>query len=155
MAMWALFFHILGALLLFSGIVLAATGFELARRRDRPSTVALLLHVSRIGAVLASIGAVTVLGFGLWMIELRGHRVGEPWIITALVLLALATTAGIAGGQRPKAARRLASALARRDDTASPELDRALSDRTSILLNYLAALLIVVILLLMVFKPGS
>lgn len=155
MAMWALFFHILGALLLFSGIVIAATGFELARRRDRPSDVALLLRMSRIGAVLVSIGTVTVVGFGLWMIELRGHSIREPWIVAAVVLLALATAAGIAGGQRPKAARRLASALARRDEIASAELGRALSDRASIVLNYFAASLIVAILFLMVFKPGS
>ena len=98
MAAWALFFHILAGVLVFSGMVVAAVGFELARRRQRPSEVALLLHASRIGARLVSAGMVAVVALGLWLVELRGHAVTEPWIVAALLLLVLATTAGIVAG---------------------------------------------------------
>jgi hypothetical protein len=52
----AFFFHILGVLLFVSGIVVAGAAFEVARRRQRPSEVALLLGLTRVGVVLVAIG---------------------------------------------------------------------------------------------------
>ena len=45
--------------------------------------------------------------------------------------------------------------LARTNDVVSPELERARRERAPLLMNYLAAAMVVVILFLMVFKPGS
>jgi hypothetical protein len=56
----ALFFHILGALLLVAGIVLAGAAFEAARRRERPAEIVLLLGLARIGVLLVAIGGLHI-----------------------------------------------------------------------------------------------
>jgi hypothetical protein len=48
--------HLLGALLFFGGALVAGVVFEAARRRERPIEVALLLGVTRIGALLVVLG---------------------------------------------------------------------------------------------------
>ena len=68
----ALFCHLLGVLLLTSGIVLAAVAFETARRRQEPAEIALILALARIGVLLVVPGALLVLGFGLWLVDLGG-----------------------------------------------------------------------------------
>lgn len=149
----ALFFHLLGALLFVAGIVVAGVGFETARRRRRPADVALLLGLSRVGVVLVSVGALVVLGFGLWLVDLGGFGYGAGWIDAALALYALALALGALGGRRPRQARRLAGALAAKDEPLTAELRALLADRPSMAANYAAALAVLAILALMVFKP--
>jgi len=50
----AFFFHIVGVMLFVAGIVLAGAAFEAARRRERPSEIALLLGLTRVGVVLVA-----------------------------------------------------------------------------------------------------
>lgn len=149
----ALFFHLLGVLAFVSGIVLAGVGFEAARRRDRPAEIALLLSLTRVGALLVALGALVVLGFGLWLVHLGGFSYGAGWIDTAIALYLLALALGGLGGQRPKHARLLASELAARGEAATGELRALLADRLSLAANYGAALCVLAILALMVFKP--
>ncbi len=153
-ATWALFFHLLGAFLFVSGAVVATVAFEAARRRRRPSEIALLLGLTRIGVLLVGLGGVTVLVFGLWLVHLEGFGYGAGWVVTALVLFVVLSVLGAIGGQRPKRARILAEELARTGDAETPELRALLDDRTTLVLNYLSALLLVTIVVLMVFKPG-
>ncbi len=150
---FALFLHLVGVLLFVSGIVLAGVGFEAARRRDHPAEIALLLGLTRIGAVLVAVGALVVLGFGLWLVHLEGFSYGAAWIDAALALYAVALILGGLGGQRPKQARLLANELAARGEPASDELRTLLADRPSLAANYAAALCVLAILALMVFKP--
>jgi len=49
-----MFSHLLGALLFVSGLVLAGAAFEAARRRQRPSEIALLLGLTRVGVLLVA-----------------------------------------------------------------------------------------------------
>jgi uncharacterized membrane protein len=149
----ALFLHLLGVLLFVSGIVLAGVGFEAARRRERPAEIALLLGLTRVGAMLVALGALIVLGFGLWLVHLEGFSYGAGWIDAALALYVLALLLGGVGGQRPKQARLLATELAARGDPATDELRGLLGDRPSLAANYAAALCVLAILGLMVFKP--
>jgi uncharacterized membrane protein len=149
----ALFLHLLGVLLFVSGIVLAGVGFETARRRASPAEVALLLGLTRVGALLVVVGALVVLGFGLWLVHLERFSYGTGWIDGALALYVLALVLGGLGGQRPKQARRLAGELAERGEPASDELRALLADRPSLAANYAAALCVLGILALMVFKP--
>jgi uncharacterized membrane protein len=149
----ALFFHLLGALLFVAGIVVAGVAFEAARRRDRPDEIALLLGLTRVGVALVGIGALLVLGFGLWLVHLGGFGYGAGWIDAALVLYVLALGLGALGGQRPKRARRLASELAAAGAPASPELRALLADRRSLAANYAASVAVLAILALMVFRP--
>jgi uncharacterized membrane protein len=149
----ALFFHLLGALLFVSGIVLAGAAFEAARRRERPAEIALLLGLTRIGVVLVGVGTLLLLGFGLWLVHLGHFGYGAGWVDAAIALFVVALALGAAGGRRPKEARRLAVKLAAQSSPASAELRALLNDRLSLAANYASAALVLGILVLMVFKP--
>jgi uncharacterized membrane protein len=151
----ALMFHLLGAFLLAAGTVLAGVAFEAARRRNEPQEIALLLGLTRIGVLLVAPGALLVLAFGLWLVDLGDWGYGSGWVVTALVLFALMAVAGAAGGRRPKRARKLAVRLRDTHEGSTPELRALLDDRAALAANYLAALLLVAIIVVMVFKPGS
>ena len=150
---WALFFHLVGAFLFFAGLTVAAVGQTAARRRTRPSEIALLLSAARGGVLLVGVGTVLLLAFGFWLLDLTGYGF-EGWIVAALALLGVALVAGGIGGQAPKRARRLAEGLAR-DDEPSPELERLLNSRLADALNMTAAAAAVAIVVLMVWKPGA
>jgi uncharacterized membrane protein len=149
----ALFFHLLGALLFVAGIILAGVAFEAARRRQRPADIALLLGLTRMGVALVGIGALLVLGFGLWLVHLGGFGYGAGWIDAAIVLYLAALALGAIGGRRPKQARRLATRLAAEDVPASAELRALLNEPLSLAANYTSAAAVLAILVLMVFQP--
>jgi uncharacterized membrane protein len=145
--------HLLGVLLFFGGALVAGVVFEAARRRNRPSEVALLLGVTRVGAVLVAVGALLTLGGGLWLAD-EVDQFGEAWLQVSLALFVLALVLGGLGGQRPKRARRLARRLAQDGDPADRELRRLLDDPLSLAANYASSALVLVILVLMVWQPG-
>lgn len=149
----ALFFHLLGALLFVAGIVLAGVAFEAARRKRRPADIALLLGLTRVGVALVGVGALLVLGFGLWLVHLDGFTYGTGWIDAAIALYVVSLTLGAIGGRRPKQARLLAARLAAEEQPASAELRTLLDDRLSLAINYASAVTVLAILVLMVFKP--
>ena len=151
----ALCFHLLGAFSLVSGTVVAAVGFESARRRSTCTEIALLLGLARVGAALVGGGTLLGGGFGLWLVALGHWGYGTPWVDAAIGVLALVAVLGSLGGQRPKQARRLATALAEQGAPPSDELRALLDDRVTITLNYLAAAALVAIVVLMAVKPGS
>lgn len=149
----ALFFHLLGAFMLVSGTVLAGAAFETARRRQSAVEIAALLSISRIGAMLVGVGALVVLGFGLWLIHLAGLRTSTGWISWAFILYVVAMALGGIGGRRPKEARLLATQLAAEGAPVSPELRGLLDDRASLVENYASGVAVLGIFVLMVFKP--
>lgn len=149
----ALFLHLLGALLFVAGIVLAGVAFEAARRRERPSEIALLLGLTRIGVVLVGIGALLLLAFGLWLVRLEHLSYGAGWISTSIVLYIVALGLGAVGGRRPKQARHLAARLAVESAPASPRLRSLLNDPVSLAVNYGSGIMVLAILVLMAFKP--
>lgn len=150
---WALFFHLLGAFVFVAGVVVAGVAFEAARRRRRPSEIALLLGLTRVGVLLVALGTALVLPFGLWLVHLDRIGYGTAWVDAALVLFVLAGVLGGVGGQRPKQARKLAAQIAPDDDAAISRLRALLDDRIALILNYLSAILVLTIVALMVFKP--
>jgi uncharacterized membrane protein len=154
-AEWALFFHLLGAFLFIAGVIVAGVIFEAARRRRRPSEIALLLGVARIGVLLVALGAVLVLAFGLWLVRLERFDYGAGWVVAALALFAVVVLLGGVGGQSPKRARKLATRLAKDEDLASDELRSLLDDPLARTVNYLSAALLFAIVALMVFRPGG
>jgi uncharacterized membrane protein len=150
---WALFFHVLGAFLFVSGVVVAGVAFEAARRRRAPSEVALLLGLSRIGVALVALGTLFLLPFGLWLVQLGHWGYGAGWVDAALALFVVMNILGAIGGRRPKRARVLAERLAHEGAAESAELRALLDDRVALLANYLSAALLVAIVVLMVLKP--
>lgn len=151
---WILFAHILAAFALFAGLSITTVSWHIAGNRPRPSEIALVLRLSRVGALTLSASTVLVLGFGLWLVELGGYSLTDGWIISALILLLVAVSAGTLGGQRPKKARAMAERLAEDNGAVPVELQKLLDDHTSAALNYLAAACMLGIVFLMVFKPG-
>lgn len=145
--------HLFGAFLFFGGALVAGVAFETAARRQRPSEVALLLGLARVGALIVVAGAVLVLGAGLWLAS-DVDQLGETWVLVSLALFLLSLVLGAIGGQGPKRARRLASRLAEAGDTTTSELQRLLADPLSRVANYASAALVLAILVLMVWQPG-
>ncbi len=145
--------HIFGVMVFSGGALLVGVVSETARRRGRPSEVALLLGLTRIGALIVVAGAVLVVGAGLWLAG-EVDQFGEAWLLTSLGLFVAALVLGALGGQRPKHARLLATRLADAGDEMTPELRRLLDDPLSLVANYGSSLLVVVILVLMVWQPG-
>ena len=148
----ALFFHLLGALLFVAGIILAGAAFEVARRRERPAEITLLLGLTRIGVVLVAVGGLLLPVFGLWLVHLGGFGYGSGWADAAIALYLVALALGGLGGQRPKQARRLATQLAAEQMPVSAELRTLLDDPLSRASNYGSLVIVLVILVLMVFK---
>lgn len=136
-----------------AGIVLAGAGFEIARRREQPGEIALLLGLARIGVLLVAAGTVLIATFGLWMVHLGKWGYGSGWVDASIGMFVVALALGGLGGQRPKKARRLASELAERNAAVNDELRALLDDRLSLAENYGSLLLIGVIVAFMVFKP--
>lgn len=153
---WALLLHLVGVVLLFSGMTVAAVAHVGARRHDRPGEIAALLGLTRTGVALVAAGALVVVGSGFWLIEASNgfYSLGDGWIAGALALLIVAFVLGALGGQRPKRARLAAEELAHAGSSTNSELRALLDDRPSAALNYGAALCTVAALVLMVWKPG-
>ena len=149
----AIFFHLLGALLFVAGIVLVATAFEAARRRERPAEIAVLLGLTRIGVLLVAVGGLLLPIFGLWLVHLQHFSYRAGWVDAAIVLYVVALILGGLGGGRPKRARLLATRLAAEGGAANEELRALLDDRRSRVSNYAASMIVLAILVLMVFKP--
>jgi uncharacterized membrane protein len=152
---WALFLHLLGVGVLFAGMGVAGAAHGAARRRERPSEIALLLRLARVGVALVAAGGLVVLVAGLWLIEETGSGLDNGWLAASLGIFLIAFVLGGVGGQRPKRARLLAERLAAERDAPSDELSRLLGDRIALALNYASAAAIVVVLLLMIWKPGG
>ncbi len=151
----ALWCHLLGAFSLVSGSVLAGVALEVARRRGDCAEIALILGLARLGALLVMAGTVFAVGFGLWLVDLGNWGYATPWVDTGIGLLAVVAVLGTLGGQRPKAARKLAAGLAEHHQPPTSQLRALLDDRVALALNYLSGLLLLVIVAVMVFKPGS
>jgi uncharacterized membrane protein len=151
----ALLVHLMGVVFLFSGMSIAGVLHTAARRQERPSQVALLLGLTRVGVRFVAAGGVFVLVGGFWLIgESDGfYSLGDGWILTGLVLLLGAFVLGWLGGQQPKRVRMLAEQLARDGDSPSVELRELLGDPRASVLNYAAAGAIFLAFVLMIWKP--
>jgi uncharacterized membrane protein len=151
----ALLVHLVGVVFLFSGMSIAGVLHSAARRQERPSKVALLLGLSRVGVLFVAAGGVFVLVGGFWLLgESDGfYSLGDGWILGGLILLLAAFVLGWLGGQQPKRARLLAEQLAREGDAPNVELGSLLDDPRSSALNYAAAGAIFLAFVLMIWKP--
>jgi uncharacterized membrane protein len=149
----ALFFHLLGALLFVSGMLLAGAAFETARRREQPAEIAMLLGLARLGVLLVAVGGLLLAVFGLWLVRLGHFGYGSGWVDAAIALYIVSLVLGGLGGQRPKQARRLATRLTAEQAAVNCELRAMLNDRVSRAENLASLVVVLVILVLMVFKP--
>jgi uncharacterized membrane protein len=148
----ALFLHLLGAFLFVGGLFVAGAASELARRRERPAEIALLLSLAPPAVIAVGVGALLAGGFGLWLVHLGHWGYGSAWVDAAIGLFVVVLALGGAGGRRPKQARLLAERLAAAGAPMSEELRALLDDPLARTLNYLAGAIVIGIIALMVFK---
>src|SRR5690606_19403030 len=106
-----LFTHLVGAILFFAGLILAAVAHTSARTRERPGEIAALLGLARTGALTVIVGTVLALAGGFWLVGETRAEMGDAWISAAIALLVVAVVAGAIGGQSAKKARREAARL--------------------------------------------
>jgi uncharacterized membrane protein len=144
----ALFLHILGAFLLFSGAAVAGAASETARRRTDVREIAVVLRVARVGVVLVGVGGALVLACGFWLVHLIAATFAEGWLQAALALFVVAAALGGIGGRRPREARELAEVGGPRDDVL-----RLLDDPISRAANYASSAIVIAILALMIWQP--
>ena len=144
----ALFLHVLGALLFFSGAAVAGAASEAARRKTDVREIATLLGITRIGVVLVGAGGLLVFACGLWLVHLTHTGFGAAWVQAAIALFVVAAALGGVGGRNPRHARELAQADGDADD-----VRRLLDDPWSRMANYASTALVLAILALMVWQP--
>jgi len=148
-----LFLHLISAFLLLGGATTAGILQVSALRRDRPSEIALLLHVTRVAVALLGVGALGTLGFGLALVHRERIGYGTSWIVASIALWVAAMALGGIGGRTARHARYLAERLAADGDRPSEELRSLVSHRPSLVLSYASTLAVVAIVVLMVWRP--
>ena len=152
---WLLLFHMAGAFMVVGGATLAGIFNIAALRRERPSEIAVLFRLTRVAVVSVLAGMTIALVFGLWLVaDLDFVKWSDAWVITALILWAVANALGGNGGKRDKQTRELAEQLAAKGDQPSAELRARLRDPLSLALSWGSGVVVLVILVLMIWKPG-
>lgn len=151
---WLLGFHVLAAFLFLSGSVMVGIVHAAATRSARPTEVAFLLGLTRIGVVVVLVGALGSLAFGIALVSHLPYRsIGDTWIALSLALWTVSLVLGGIGGRSARKARHVAERLASDGDAPSPELRRLLTDPTAFALNYGSLLAALAVLALMIWKP--
>jgi hypothetical protein len=151
---WLLFFHLLGAVLFFSGAAVAGTLQLGAMRREKPSEILTLLRLTRVGVLIVALGAFMTLGFGIALASHLGYGFTPAWIQAAFGLWVASVVLGAIGGRTAREARYRAEELAASGDLPDEGLRALVAHRPSLILSWGSGLLLVVILVLMVWRPA-
>lgn len=152
---WLLALHVLAAFLMLAGGVAAGALHVAALRRELPSEIASLLGLIRGGVVLAGIGSIGTIVFGLLLVHNLHLSLGAGWLSGALALWILSLVLGGAGGRPLRHVRYLAEQLARDGDQPSAELRAKVGAPLHLVLNWGSGAATVAVLVLMVWKPGA
>jgi uncharacterized membrane protein len=148
-----LYLHLLSVIVFLGGAMVAGVLQIAAMRRERPSEVAGLLHLTRAGVALVGSGGLLTLVFGL---ALAGdeRRFGETWVSASIALWVLSMALGGFGGRTARHARYLAERLAQEGDRPSEELRDLVAHRPSLLASYASLAVLLAVLGLMVWQPA-
>jgi uncharacterized membrane protein len=152
-----LFLHVLAAFILVAAVVLHAFAITAPTGDGRPAEVVRTLRLIRVGEVLAGVGAVGTLVFGIALvIQVDRYRLWDGWIIAAFVLWLASGGAGDRASRYYSGVRRRAESLAVEGrDGPNPELVGLLRAPRGLALQGLAALLLLLLLVDMIWKPGA
>jgi uncharacterized membrane protein len=150
---WLLGFHLLSAFLFVGGAVLAGVLHTAATLRDRPSEVALLLRLTRVGVAIVGVGALASLGFGAWLVSVQDLSWDAAWLGWGLALWVVSVALGGIGGRFLRRARYRAEQLVALGDQRSPELRRAVANPVALAFNYASLGAALAIVGLMIWKP--
>ena len=132
---WLLFLHVLSAFALV-GTVVIFSAFALGTATDS--------RLLAVGNALWNVGGLGTLVLGIWLaLYLDNYEIWDGWIITALVLFAIATELGRRAqlGYTPAPTGGEAAAT-----TGAPP---------AALMHWLRSLVILALLVVMIYKPGA
>ncbi len=152
---WLLALHVLAAFLMLGGGVVAGALHTAAMRRERPSEVAALLGLIRGGVILAGVGSLAALVFGMLLVSHMNLSMGDSWLSAAFALWLVSLALGGAGGRPMRHARNLAEKLAAEGDQPSAELKAKVAAPVPLLLNWGSGVVTVILLVVMIWKPGA
>jgi hypothetical protein len=132
---WLLFLHVLAAFSILATVVVLSA-FALGLTSDS--------RVLTVGSILWAVGGLGTLVFGVWLaLYVSGYEIYDGWIISALVLWAIATELG----RRAELGFRQGAATAPRE--AGSAASRAA------LFHWLRSLVVLALLVVMIYKPGA
>jgi hypothetical protein len=132
---WLLFLHVLSAFALVATVVVFSA-FALG--------VAVDSRLLAVGNALWNVGGLGTLVLGIWLsLYVDGYELWDGWIITALVLFAIATELG------RRAQLGYTPASGGGEDAATVGVPRAA------LMHWLRSLVILALLVVMIYKPGA
>ena len=152
---WLIAFHVLAAFLMLGGGAVAGILHTAALRRERPSEIAALLGLIRGGVILAGVGTLGTIVFGMLLAHHLHLKMGAGWLSASLALWVVSAALGGAGGRPMRMARHLAEELAAAGDEPSAELKAKVGARVPLILNWGSGVATVAILVLMIWKPGA
>ena len=130
---WLLFLHVLSAFALV-GTVVVFSAFALGMAADS--------RLLAVGNAAWNVGGLGTLVLGIWLaLYLDNYEIWDGWIITALVLFAIATELGRRAqiGYTP----------------AAPGEAGAVGAPPAALMHWLRSLVILALLVVMIYKPGA
>jgi hypothetical protein len=132
---WLLFLHVLSAFaLVATGVIFS--GFALGMATDS--------RLLAVGNALWNVGGLGTLVLGIWLaLYVDGYEIWDGWIVTAIVLFAIATELGRRAqlGYTPAAGSEAGAAV-----TGAPP---------AALMHWLRSLVVLVLLVVMIYKPGA
>jgi hypothetical protein len=155
---WLLALHLLAAFALISALVIFSVVVVAGGRDSRPTAVAPLFAVARVGNPLVAVGMAGTVVFGVWLaLRKPPYHLYDPWILAALVLWAGAAETGRRTGAAYDEIGARARTLSEGDDRdlPSPELAGLLQETPGRRFHWITCVLALAILLLMIFKPGA
>jgi hypothetical protein len=154
---WIFALHLLAAATLVGSLVMSWIVVVATLTADTPRTTLNLHRVATVGTVATVVGLVGAIGFGIWLAILRdAFEVWDGWVITAIVLWGIATSAllrSFVEYEKPPAKAR--ALLASGQTGPSAELTALNRTSTGLLLRALASAAIVLIVIDMIWKPGA
>ena len=130
---WLLFLHVLSAFALVVTVVVFSA-FALGMAADS--------RLLAVGNAAWNVGGLGTLVLGIWLaLYVDNYEIWDGWIITALVLFAIATELGRRAqiGYTP----------------AAPGEDGAVGAPPAALMHWLRSLVILALLVVMIYKPGA
>ena len=133
---WLLFLHVLSAFALVATVVIFSA-FALGWATDS--------RLLAVGNALWNVGGLGTLVLGIWLaLYVDGYEIWDGWIVTAIVLFAIATELG----------RR--AQLGYAPATGGTEAGAAITGAPpAALMHWLRSLVILALLVVMIYKPGA
>jgi hypothetical protein len=153
---WLLFLHVAAAFALVAAYVVYWVIGLAVRRLDRPSSVLLAYRVARPADILAAIGFIGTLAFGIWLaIYVDVYELWDPWILGAFVIWLIAGETGRRAGNFFNRGRDRARELAASGDAPNAELQVLVRARETLIWHALSSAAVVLLLIDMIYKPGA